>query len=83
MLLLAHRTDPAGTSAAMNDDPEVLALLDGRAEVHQAVGMVLVQLEVTPQEALARMRAYAFLHQRLLIDVAHDVIARRLRFTEE
>ena len=53
-----------------------------RAEVHQATGMVSVQLGVSAAEALARMRAYAFVHNRLLIDVARDVVARRLRFSE-
>jgi AmiR/NasT family two-component response regulator len=54
-----------------------------RAEIYQATGMVLMQLEISATEALARMRAYAFAEQRLLIDVARDVVARRLRFTEE
>jgi hypothetical protein len=54
-----------------------------RAEVHQATGMVLVQLGITAPEALAWLRAHAFAHQRQLIDVARDVVARRLRFTEE
>src|SRR5690349_22975762 len=54
-----------------------------RAEIHQAAGMVSVQLDVTTDEALARMRAHAFVHDRLLIDVARDVVARRLMFTED
>jgi len=45
--------------------------------------MVSVQLDVTVAEALARMRAHAFVHDRLLIDVACDVVARRLMFTED
>jgi hypothetical protein len=54
-----------------------------RAEIHQATGMVLTQLGISATEALARLRGYAFVEQRLLIDVARDVVARRLRFTEE
>ena len=54
-----------------------------RAEIHQATGMVLAQLGVSATEALARLRGYAFVEQRLLIDVARDVVARRLRFTED
>ena len=54
-----------------------------RAEVHQATGMVLVQLGITAPEALDWLRAHAFAHQRQLIDVARDVVARRLRFTDE
>lgn len=54
-----------------------------RAEIHQATGMVLVQLGVSATEALARMRGYAFAEQRLLIDVARDVVSRRLVFTKD
>jgi hypothetical protein len=45
--------------------------------------MVLVQLGVGVTDALARLRAYAFVQQRLLTDVARDVVERRLVFTEE
>ena len=55
----------------------------GRAEIHQVTGMVLAQLGVSAEEALARLRGYAFVQQRLLIDVARDVLARRLTFTED
>jgi hypothetical protein len=48
--------------------------------VHQAAGMISAQLEVSVTEALIRLRAYAFGTDRLLRDVAQDVIARRLRF---
>lgn len=44
--------------------------------------MVLSRLGVGATEALARLRAHALVEQRLLIDVAHDVVWRRLRFTE-
>jgi hypothetical protein len=54
-----------------------------RAEVHQATGMVSVQMDVDVLEALALMRAHAFAHNQLLIDVARDVVARRLAFTDE
>jgi hypothetical protein len=47
--------------------------------VHNAAGIVSVQLGVSITEALIRLRAYAFSHNRLLADVAEDVIARRLR----
>jgi hypothetical protein len=51
-----------------------------RAEVHQATGMVSVQLGVSLAEALVRLRAHAWTQDRLLADVAADVVARRLRF---
>jgi len=50
--------------------------------VHQASGMVAVQLEVSVGQALVRLRAYAFGNDRPLTEVAEDVVARRLRFDE-
>jgi hypothetical protein len=47
--------------------------------VHNAAGMVSVQEQVSVTEALIRMRAFAFSHDRLLAEVARDIVARRLR----
>src|SRR6478609_4422051 len=47
--------------------------------VHNAAGMVSVQEGISVTEALIRLRAYAFSSDRLLADVAEDVVARRLR----
>ena len=52
-------------------------------EVHQATGMITVQLGVTAAVALIRLRAYAYAYDRRLRDVAADVVARRLRFGAE
>lgn len=54
--------------------------LGSRAVLFQAQGMVMVQLKVSLAEAMVRMRAYAFAHDRRLGDVAADVVARRLVF---
>jgi GAF domain-containing protein len=51
-----------------------------RAEVHQATGMISVQLSMTQADALIRMRAYAFSERRTLAEVAADIVARTLRF---
>ena len=53
-----------------------------RAEVHQATGMISVQLDVTQAVALVRLRAHAFSQHRPLADVAADVVARRMRFDD-
>ncbi|WP_084388532.1 GAF and ANTAR domain-containing protein [Mycolicibacterium brisbanense] len=50
------------------------------AEVHQAAGMVSVQLGIAVLDALVRMRAYAFSHDQALTEVARAVVERRLRF---
>ncbi|MEA3076136.1 MAG: hypothetical protein QOF60_1044 [Actinomycetota bacterium] len=48
--------------------------------VHQASGMVSAQLDISVGQALIRLRAHAFGNDRPLTEVAHDVVARRLRF---
>src|SRR4249919_3822282 len=47
--------------------------------VHNAAGIVSVQERISLTEALIRLRAFAFSSDRLLANVARDVIARRLR----
>lgn len=47
--------------------------------VHNAAGMVSVQKGISVAEALIRLRAFAFSSDRLLADVAGDVVARTLR----
>ncbi len=47
--------------------------------LHNAAGMVAVQLDVSITEALIRLHAVAFSSGRPLGEIAEDVIARRLR----
>ncbi|MFJ4785580.1 ANTAR domain-containing protein [Streptomyces sp. NPDC088794] len=54
-----------------------------RAVVHQATGMISVQLDIPLAEALVRLRAFAYGSERLVGDVAEDVVARRLRFDDD
>jgi AmiR/NasT family two-component response regulator len=54
--------------------------LGARAEVHQATGMISVQLGVSLEEAFVRLRAHAFASGGALGDVAGEVVGRRLRF---
>ena len=85
-MLLGQRTEPPGDGVAGRDGDSGRWLddtLGHRAEIHQATGMVLVQLGISATDALARLRGYAFVHRRLLLDVARDVVERRLVFTEE
>jgi hypothetical protein len=49
------------------------------AEVHQATGMLSVQLGVPLDEAFVRLRAHAFALERPLRDVARAVVAGHLR----
>jgi hypothetical protein len=52
------------------------------AEVHQATGIVAVQLKVGLDEALVRLRAHAFVDGRPLREIARDVVAHRLRLED-
>jgi GAF domain len=63
--------------------PELLALVEDRAEVHQATGMVSVQAVLGLAEALILLRAHAYAAERPIVDVARDVLARVLRFGPE
>jgi hypothetical protein len=50
--------------------------------VHQAAGMVSVQLGIGVTEALVRLRGHAFLTDRSIDDVSRDVVDRRLRLAD-
>jgi AmiR/NasT family two-component response regulator len=50
-----------------------------RAEVSQATGMLVAQLDIEPAEALVRLRAHAYATGRSATDVARDILDRRLR----
>jgi hypothetical protein len=60
------------------DPPGLDDALSGRLELYQAQGMVMMQLRVDLNEAMVRLRAYAYAHNRPLSEVADDVVARRL-----
>jgi hypothetical protein len=53
-----------------------------RSHVHQATGMVVAQLRISPEDALALLRAHAFSHDTTLAAVAEQIIHRRLQFTD-
>lgn len=57
---------------------DVSWLADPHAEVHQATGMVQVQLQTSSNAALLQLRGYAYSHELLLSEVARRVVAREL-----
>ena len=72
----------ADMAAAVGDpDSNAWAELNAlsRAEVSQATGMLVAQLEVEPAEALVRLRAHAYSTGRSATEVARDIVDRRLR----
>jgi hypothetical protein len=54
-----------------------------RAEVHQASGMLAVQLGIGVAEALVRLRAHAYASDRPVAAVADDIVGRRLRLGDD
>ncbi len=65
------------------DLAELLATIGtDRVVIHQATGMIAVQLDDTTSNALARLRAAAFAGGRSIYDIAQDVVERRVRFDE-
>ena len=73
-VLEAQAGAPPGAAAA-----ELESGADFHFAVHNAAGIVSVQQGTSITEALIRLRAYTFSNDRLLADVAEDVIAHRLR----
>jgi hypothetical protein len=51
-----------------------------RAEVHQATGMVIAQLQISADDALALLRAHAYASNRSLAEVARQVVNREIDF---
>ena len=60
--------------------PEAASYPAMRREVHQAIGMILVQLDTDASDAFARLRAHAFSTGRSVQDVAKDVVSREIDF---
>lgn len=65
---------PDGTLAAELEDAVAY-----RAEIHQASGMVSIQLGIPVSDALLRIRAHAYGQNQPVGVVAAEIVARRLR----
>jgi hypothetical protein len=65
-------------AAASGAKPNERADQFTRTQIHVASGMVAIQLGVDPDEAIDRLRAYAYAGGRRISSVAADIIARRV-----
>ncbi|MDN5764721.1 MAG: ANTAR domain-containing protein [Humibacillus sp.] len=52
-----------------------------RSRVHQATGMVIAQLQIPSEDAIALLRAHAFASSSSLLEVSEAVLRRELDFT--
>jgi hypothetical protein len=77
-VLSMQDTAPRGELAGGLED-----IVAYRAEIHQASGMVSIQLQVPVAEALLRIRAHAFAIGSPVGVVAADIVARRLRLSDD
>jgi hypothetical protein len=77
LLLDSQRASGSGIDADLDD------ALSHRLEVYQAQGMVMVDLGVSLDEAMVRMRAHAYAHERGLTVVARDIVGGSLRLSRD
>ncbi len=63
-------------------DPDLDAVLAGlphhREHIHQATGILIAEHAIPADQALARLRGYAFATGRLVDEVATDLVGRRM-----
>lgn len=67
--------DPRTDSSSGGLDSRLLDAIGRNSEIHQAQGMVMVDLGVDLAEAMALMRAHAFRRDLSLLDVARELLA--------
>ncbi|SDO07980.1 ANTAR domain-containing protein [Streptomyces sp. cf386] len=79
LMALSRAEDTGGP----DDELWLSGLATEQDQVYQATGMIMAQLGVGTDEALARLRAHAFAHGRTALDVAGDVVGHRLRFDRD
>ena len=75
-------TSQALRSATDEMDTESQMVPESRREIHQATGMVLVQLDTTATIAYLRLQAHAFANMKTLQQVAHEVVSGVFTFDD-
>jgi hypothetical protein len=75
--------DGTGGAGFPGGGDKAARLVDDRPEIHQATGMLAIQLGVDLPTALLRLRARAFAENRRLSHLAADVVSRVVRFDRE
>lgn len=76
----------SAVGVAVLHDPDSLhsqGIWAARSVIHQATGMVVVQLRLPPDDALAIVRAHAFAHGATVHEIAEQIVNRRLDFREK
>lgn len=60
------------------DETSLMAVPNDRERVHQATGILIAEHAIPADQALARLRGYAFATGRLVDQIAADLVTRRL-----
>jgi hypothetical protein len=76
-------TADAGTGATTGPGGQPAGLALHRAEIDQATGILTEQLGVNITDAFTRLRAYAYVNDLRLADVARDIVGLRLRLPSD
>jgi hypothetical protein len=79
LLLDAQDRAAGGIGPGVGPGGQPTGLASHRAEIDQATGMLTEQLGVGITDAFVRLRAYAYVNDLQLADVASEIVARRLR----
>lgn len=80
---LANAVAAALMGAPLPDEDDEDSPWSERAKVHQATGIVIAQLAIPPQDALAVLRAHAFAVGSNLNAVADDVLRGTITFGKD
>ncbi|CAL9511136.1 hypothetical protein SUDANB145_03620 [Streptomyces sp. enrichment culture] len=80
LMALPHEEDDDGPPGGLS---WLNGLTTGHDRIHQAVGMIMAQLGVGSDEALARLRGDAFARGRTVQEAAQDVITHRRRLNPD
>jgi transcriptional regulator with GAF, ATPase, and Fis domain len=73
-LTVERLLEPASGTDSEELDQRLVDVLERRSEIHQAQGMVMVDLDVDLATALAVMRAHAFGRGIAMIDLAREIL---------
>ncbi len=74
-------TEVANRPSAGNDPPP--RLVAGATHVHQAAGMLMIQLDLSIGESMALLRATAYAEGTALAELAREVVDRRRRLGKD
>lgn len=77
ILLHLQALDAPGSGAGL------IGVIEDRAELHQATGVVAVQADVTLAQALVLLRARAFASERPILSLSRDVLTGAVHFTND